>query len=62
MAGQLDILRELVEAAEEDAGYWGEKSFKRIKTLQKWLLSGTNLQRSVYSGEVQQQKEDVGRV
>lgn len=61
MAGQLDILRELVEAAEEDAGYW-EKSFKRIKTLQKCLLSGTNLHRSVYSGEVQQQKEDVGRV
>lgn len=40
---------------------WGE-SFRKIKTLQKCLLCGTDLQRSVYSGEVQQPKEDAGRV
>ena len=31
---ELDILRELVDATEEDSGCWGQKlTFKRIKTL-----------------------------
>jgi len=29
----LDIPRELVDATEEDSGYWGQKTFERIKTL-----------------------------